>query len=99
MNLPRWFEEDDEELRKELIAANPVVECIKYRRFVSKSKGRRNGRKRLRKNWKEIHLVRFMQGEYHQWHRFPFDVYATEILGQKADGEELKKRIEELWGY
>ena len=38
-------------------------------------------------------------GMYDGWpywkplHRFPLDVYATEIIGQHADGEILKERI------
>jgi hypothetical protein len=88
-----------EEVEEEWRAADPVVQSRKYRRFVSRSKGWRNGRRRIRKRWKEIHLVKYRGGRYSQWHRFPFDVYATEILGQHADGETLKMHIERLWGY
>lgn len=86
------------ESEEEVKAQDPVVQSIKYRRFLSYSKGWRNGKRRIRKHCKEIHLVRYTDG-FHQWHRFPFDVYATEILGQNADGETLKEHIERLWGY
>ncbi len=95
---------DDEELllrevEAEYLRDNAVHCSIIYRRFVSRSKGRRNGRRRLRRNWKEVHLLRYMGGKFRQWHRFPFDVYTTEILGQHADGEILKDEIIRLWGY
>jgi len=86
------------EAHTECDRANPVVRSITYHRFVSRSKGRRNGRQRLRRNWKEVHLVRY-RGGYHLWHRFPFDVYATEIIGKHADGEMLKEAIIDRWGY
>lgn len=82
----------------EYLAADPVRQSIKYRRFVSYSKGWRNGKQRIRKHFKEVHLVKY-RGGYSLWHRFPFDVSATEILGPRADGEDLKYHIERLWGY
>lgn len=71
---------------------------VTYHRFVSRSKGRRNGKRRIQRCWKEVHLVRYRDG-FHLWHRFPFDVYASEIIGGFADAEMLKERIIELWGY
>jgi hypothetical protein len=89
------------EVRQELADNDPVVSTITYRRFVSKSKGRRNGKKRVRRNWKEVHLVQYRGGGHNftQWHLFTFDVYATEILGAHSDAEMLKDRIIERWGY
>lgn len=86
------------DVERECRETDPVFNAITYRRFVSKSKGRRNGRQRLRRNWREVHLVKYGAG-FQGWHRFPFDVCATEILGPHADAEMLKERIEELWGY
>ncbi len=97
---------------EEALANNPVAQTISYWRFVSKSKGRRNGKQRIRKHWKEVHLIgtkrgvshgRFSGGHFTQWHLFPFDVYATEILGAQVQPDEaeeyLKNEIIKLWGY
>jgi len=87
------------EVKREVAGADAVVfKGIKYRRFVSRTKGRRNGKQRLRRNWKETHLVKYSNG-FHLWCNFPFDIYATEILGEAFDGEDLKQRIIDLWGY
>ncbi len=86
------------EAMAEYLADDRVAQNITYRRFVSRSKGRRKGKQRIRRNLKEIHLVKYHDG-YHLWHRFPFDECATEILDEWADGELLKQKIEELWGF
>lgn len=65
-----------------------VIQSITFHGFVSKSKGKN----RKRKKWKEVYLVKYRDG-FHSWDKFPFDVYATEIIGQHADGEDLKQRI------
>lgn len=93
-----WEEEWLAEAKAEYLTDDRVANNITYRYFVSKSKGRRNGKKRIRRIWKEVHLVKYIGGFY-QWHRFPFDIYATEIIGQHAVGEVLKERIIDLWGY
>ena len=100
----RMMRMDDYELQvlREVQAEepSPVEGAITYRRFVSRSKGRRkDGSKILRRNWKEVHLVQNRGGRFYLWHRFPFDVYATEILGQRHDGESLKEEIIRVWGY
>lgn len=91
------------EVEAELAAEDPVVRNITYHRFVSRSKGWRNGKQRLRRVVKEVHLVQYHQCGFHQWHRFPFDVYATEIFKErysKEDAEEaLKQEIKRRWGY
>lgn len=86
------------EAKAEYLANNPVARNIVYRSFTSKSKGIRNGKKRIRRRWKEVHLVKYSNG-FHLWEKFPFDVYASEIIGKHADGEQLKEAIIELWGY
>ena len=93
-----YYQDVEAEVQNELLSDNCVAQSIKYRRFVSRSKGWRNGRRRIRRHYKEVHLVRYNDG-FHLWHRFPFDVSATEIIGAYADGEMLKDRIIELWGY
>ena len=97
---------------KKYLAQNPVYQSINYRRFVSYSKGRRNGKRRMRKHWKEVRLVgtkkgishgRISGGGYRQWHRFPFDIYAGEIWGSMVKPDEaeemLKQEIIRIWGY
>lgn len=93
-----WQKAIEAEALKEALSDDCVYRSITYKRFVSKSKGIRNGKQRIRRNWKDVHLVEYNSG-YHYWHNFPFDEYATEIIGQFADGEMLKDRIIELWGY
>jgi len=86
------------EVELEYLRNDCVYNAITYVRFVSKSKGIRNGKRRLRRHYKEVHLVKYRIG-FHLWHRFTFDVYATEIIGQFADAEMLKERIINLWGF
>jgi len=94
-----YCREVEEAVKRELMAADAViVKGVKYVRYVSRSKGRRNGKKILRKNWREVHLVKYGR-RFLSWHKFPFDIYATEILGQAFDGEDLKQSIIDLWGY
>ena len=92
-----------DEVQAELDANDPVVRTITYRRFVSKSKGIRNGKRRVRRRWKEVRLVKYRDRPFRSWHRFPFDEYATEIFGQqysKEDAEEaLREAIKNRWGY
>lgn len=89
------------EAKAEADQSDVVRRKITYRTFVSRSKGIRNGRRRYRRNWKEVRLVKYNNG-FHLWHRFTFDVYATEIMGKmvgKDDAEEsLKQAIIRRWG-
>ena len=85
--------------KEELELTDPIViKGVQYVRFVSKSKGIRNGKRRMRKKWQEVRLIKYRLG-FQLWHRFAFDIYATEILGQAFDGEDLKQRLDGLWGY
>ncbi len=97
-----WQRQALAEVEAEVLADDPVVRNITYHRFVSKSKGRRNGKQRIRRHWKEVRLVSYRTG-FQSWHRFPFDEYATEILGQQTKADEaeeaLKQRIIDLWGF
>lgn len=86
------------DINREALYFNPVARNITYHRFVSKSKGIRNGKKRVRQRWKEIRLIKYRIG-FHQWHNFKFDEYCTEILGPKAETEDLKEEIIKLWGW
>jgi len=88
----------EEEVYRDFLSSDCVATRISYTFFVSKSKGWRNGKRLLRRNWKEIHLIQYC-GWWWFWERFPFDVYATEVIGPFADGEMLRQRIIDLWGY
>ncbi len=94
-----------EDAVKECVLEDPVRIEIIYHRFISRSKGIRRtkkcpvGYRRLRHDVKEVRLLK-RNGQttrFTQWHRFQFDQEATEI-GCK-DGEELKDRIDTVWGY
>ena len=85
-----------EELRKswqEYKVQNRVCSLITYIAFVSKSKGRyyykKGGyKRRLRRNWKEVELIKYGNGSWVSWHRFPFDVVATEVYGDILNSEQ-----------
>jgi hypothetical protein len=68
------------EIDSEIRLHDPVASNFQYRAFVSRSKGIRNGKRRIRKHWKDIELVKYQDGNFHQWHRFPFDETVTEAL-------------------
>ena len=81
----------------EFIENDKVHQVITRHCFVSRSKGIRNGKRRLRKHWKEIELLKYLDGKFTQAHRFKFDVYATEIIRQREDAETiLRSEIEKL---
>jgi hypothetical protein len=98
-----WQRQAIAEVNAEIDQNDPVVRNITYHRFVSRSKGIRNGKRRYRRGLKEVHLLSYHGRGFRQWHRFPFDVYATEIFKEqypKEDAEEaLKSAITDRWGY
>lgn len=98
-----WCREQEAEALADLQANDPVHRDIRYHYFVSKSKGRRNGKQRRRRNWKEVELISYRGGSFHQWNRFPFDVYATECLGQEVSADdacqEFMDRIRRMGGW
>lgn len=99
MELEEYYAQIEAEALEECDQYNPVVREITYRRFVSRSKGRRNGKQRQRSKREEVHLIKYRDVGFHTWRNFPFDVYATEILGQHADGDTLRDEIEKRWGF
>jgi hypothetical protein len=78
--LNRETQEALKEIDREIKSQDPVKSNFKYRAFVSKSKGIRNGKQRIRKKWKDVELVNYRDTGFHQWHNFPFDETATETL-------------------
>lgn len=86
------------EVKKEFLNNDRINNLVSYHYFVSKSKGR--GRKR--RNLTEVHLVKYNvknNDGFHLWEKFPFDVYASEILGYEADADDLRLAIINLWGF
>jgi hypothetical protein len=72
-------------------AASPVLSKVKSKRFVSRSKGRRNGKQRIRKQEKHVILVKYGDSGFKYWDgsdttmkgRLPWDDMATEIYGER----------------
>ena len=48
-----------------------------------------------RKHPEEVELVTHRGGQSHLWHRFPFDVYATEIFGSSVQKEDAEDKLKE----
>lgn len=80
----------------EVLAGDPIRRTCRYVAFVSKSKGIRNGKQRLRRNCKEIRLVKYLGMPVTQWHRFPFDECATEIFGASVSPDYADATLREL---
>jgi len=76
-----WCRKEMEEGEAEYLGHSPIYAAFTYVAFVSLSKGLRNGKRRLRRHWKETRLIRYQRGPFMAWHKFPFDVYASEVLG------------------
>lgn len=72
----------------ELMASDPVVGNVGYRSFVSRSKGWRNGRRRIRKRLKQVELIRYMDGWHYPQHS-KLDEVATEIRCHMGDDDLL----------
>ena len=70
---------------------NPVLQKIKAKKFISRSKGWRNGKQRIRKTEKPIILVKYGDSGFKYWDsgdtnmngHIPFDQMATEIYGER----------------
>ena len=80
-----YYQSVERECKEEVRAADPVVTNIGYRSFTSRSKGIRNGKRRVRRSWKEVELIRYRSG-WHYPHRSRLDEVATEVTkGQLGD--------------
>ena len=86
----------EQEFMEEWLLTDPIRQSCRYVAFVSKSKGRRNGKQRRRKHWKEVCLIKYRDGKVTQWHHFPFDRYATEIFGSEYKAEDAEEKLREL---
>ncbi len=104
-----WREREDyeaevlAEIESARLEDEPVLRELRYREFVSKSFGRRKGKRRLRRNWKEIYLLHYPEGSpgrWYTWEKFPWEDSAQEILGDQYQCEDpvriLQERIMEL---
>jgi len=93
--MEEYYRQQEEEVRLEMLRDSPVYQECGYVSFVSKSKGRKkNGERRLRRNWKEVELFRRSSG-WHLTHNFPFDEHASELLGHD-DAEELEEQMRQV---
>ena len=77
-----------EEYLSEGCGASPVPQKCKAKRFTSRSKGLRNGKRRIRKQEKDIILLQYGKGwkywdgsDHNHNGNIPFDQMATEIYG------------------
>ena len=64
---------------------SPVTAQVTHATFLSKSKGWRNGKRRLRRGV-EVDLITYA-GRTHSAHKFPYDKYASEIYEHRSEGE------------
>lgn len=100
-----YYQRENHEALKEVSQNDPVLHNYKYRSFVSRSKGIRYRHgvpyQRTRNKWREVELVKYRDRGYHQWRRFPFDLYATETLpGWPEDRaiEYIKEQLRRDYG-
>ena len=92
-------------------AASPVLSKVKAKRFVSRSKGWRNGKRRIRKVEKDVTLVKYGDSGFKYWDngdtnmngKIPFDQWATEIYGEgycaavgRHSDDHLRQEIRDL---
>lgn len=79
-----WQRRELEQLGTE----TPVIHWMSAVRFVSRSAGRLK-----RRRPRVVTLIRYGGGI--SWKtKCPFDEWATEVLGEHADGEQLKEQFE-----
>jgi len=101
-----WERDTLAEIEAQCRAQDPVYQDVRYHYFVSKSKGWRKNKfgartkRRIRRHWKEVQLVSYRDGPFMSWHKFPFDEYATECLGEEVSWEDATQvfmdRIEKM---
>lgn len=104
----QWMEQVENEVTEEVQANDPVYARFRYKRFVSKSRGRSKGRGRPRKDrpiprkkWVEVELVndKVVERKPLVWTTFekvPFDTLATEVYNDpEAESEQLRQDIRE----
>ncbi len=72
----------------ELMASDVVVRNVGYRSFVSRSKGWRNGQRRVRERLKQVELIRYQSG-WHYPRRSKLDEVGTEIECHMGDDDLL----------
>src|SRR3972149_5175022 len=71
-----------EQARREARETSPVHGRFRRAHFVSRSKGWRNGKQRLRRNWVEVELVQDMaetSRRWRSWNLVAFDDKGSEV--------------------
>lgn len=77
------------EIAKEFCSEDPVMREVTLSTFVSRSKGIRNGKRRIRKHLKEVTLIKYGY-HFRQPHNFNWDVASSELLGDDIEDREAK---------
>lgn len=95
--MNKFLEQLPPDALEEVLANDPVIRNIGYRAFVSKSKGRRNGKQRVRRCWKEVELIRYQTG-WHKPHRSRLDMVAAEVTRGLMDDDELYLYVRDWCG-
>lgn len=93
--LEQYYKEVETEVMAEVMENNRIHQLVRFHSFVSKSKGRRNGKQRIRRCWKEVDLVSYGKPGFTSWDRFPFDEYAPEIFGRSVPADEAEEHLKE----
>lgn len=85
------------EVNAQAIEDDSVWRQLRYREFVSRSYGRRNGFKRPRRNWKEVVLLRYPEANKHwyTWRQFPWEKFAQELLTDKYRCDDPVRAVQE----
>jgi hypothetical protein len=90
-----------EQITAECDQFNPVKQSIVCHAFVSRSKGRRNGKQRIRRSVKEVQLVSHYR-QFYQLHRAPLDEWVTEVyegnFNPFIDADYLREQIKTEFG-
>ncbi len=94
--LKEYEQEVEAEVMAQVKQDDPVLRDMRYRCFVSRSKGRGRQRRRV----KEVELVQYrhLAPQWSLYNRFPWDKYAAEILGEGTEypAQVLMDRVRDL---
>ncbi len=92
--IAEYYKQVEDEVNQEAQANDPVIRNVGYRYFTSKSKGIRNGKRRIRRHWKEVELIRYQTG-WHQPHKVRLDCVTQELTKEQMSDDYLLWYIRE----
>lgn len=81
-----------DEVQQELEGDDPIVRNVKYKCFVSTSKGIRNGKQRKRKHLKEVELINYVSN-WHYPHKAYIDKMNQELTHETLTDDEFMDYI------